>query len=189
MGHRTATSLVIVVGGALALFGAFDYLRDFLFYPWALQHPPVMGGWVGPTTPGNGVPIALWLDIERTPAGPAGRCTRCNQLAGRAATCDGRGVVRHYRISGSPEDRHAQRLHLGASPEATPAPDGLELSTVEGRWDGADRLTMEADFFWRKGASAISSTDDPATQPVPVALERKPLSVFESMCADLRKSS
>jgi hypothetical protein len=32
----------------------------------------------------------------------------------------------------------------------------LELDTLIGTWDGADTLTLAADFVWRRGVSGIS---------------------------------
>lgn len=188
MRRSAALSLVIVVAGAMALFSVLDYVSDLLFNPWALARPSVMGEWAGRLTPGDGVPLALWLELHRAPSARE-ECVRCSQLEGSALTCDGRGTIRRYSVSGSPYDRRAHRLHLGAGPEASPPPDGLELSTVIGDWDGQDVLAMQADFFWRRGKSAISSTDDPATQPVPVRLERKPSSAFDAMCAELRRTT
>jgi hypothetical protein len=189
VGHRRIVTLVLFACAAFMVIRTLGYVTDLLLYPWALAQPSVMGRWAGRLTPVNGVQFALSLELRRAHAAVVDDCTTCNQLEGTAVTCDGQGVVRRYRLSGSPDDRRATRLHLGAVPDAMPPPDGLELSTVNGAWDGQDAMAMEADFFWRRGVSAVSSTDDPATQPVPVRLERAGPSAFEALCAALRRSS
>lgn len=98
-------------------------------------------------------------------------------------TCDAQGAVRRHSIFGSPKDRQGRDLHFGAKPEREPPADGLELDTLVVTWDGTDTLTLQADFFWRKGPSAISSTDDPATQPVPIRMQRQRSGAAEPTCA------
>lgn len=169
---------------------AIDRASDMVFRPWALADPPLLDHWVGTLTAGNGVRMALALDLRRAfDRNGDYPCARCAQIEGTATTCDERGTVLRYHISGSPKDRHARSMLLGATPEKEPAPDGLEFSTVSGGWDGADRLDIEADFVWRRGRSTISSTDDPATQPVPAPLERRGAGAFEAICAQVRRAS
>jgi hypothetical protein len=170
----------------LVFSGVLDYMKDMLFYPWARATPPLLDHWVGELTTGNGIRLGVAMDMQRDYMDDGTVCTRCSQIEGTAVTCDGRGTRLRYRISGSPRDRRGRTLHIGASPDVSPAPDGLELSTVSGQWDQGDVLLLEADFSWRRGISASSSTDDPATQPVPLRMERKPASAFESLCRALR---
>lgn len=176
--------LALVVGVGLALSSVLQYLDDVLFNPWALAEPPLVDYWSGHLTTGNGVPLAIALDLRRA---ITEECHNCAEIEGRAATCNGRGEVRRYRISGSPKDRHATDLLLGAVPDPQPPPDGLEFSTVRGAWDGADRMTLQATFHWRKGTAAISATDDPATQPVPLLMHRSNERAFEAVCADVSR--
>jgi hypothetical protein len=162
---------VLAALAAFVLSPAPNWVHDMLFYPWAHADPPLFDRWSGRFTAGNGDRLDLVLVLRRDRPSNGRVCTRCNQLEGTAVTCDARGTVRRYRVAGSPRDRHGHQLHIGAVPE--PLIDGLELDTLTGTWDGADTLTLEADFFWRRGKSGISSSDDPATQPVPVRLQRQ----------------
>lgn len=100
-------------------------------------------------------------------------------------TCDARGRELRYRITGSPEDRHAARIHLGAISVADPHPDGLQLDVIKGRWSGGDTLAMSAGFYWRRGASGIGSTDDPATQDVPLTMTRGTVEGYRALCRRL----
>lgn len=172
--------LAFLFAAGLAVTEVLQYVRDVLFHPWALTEPPLIDYWSGTLTTGNGVPLALVLDLERA---NNEECHNCAEIEGRAATCDGRGVVRRYRISGSPKDRHATDILLGAVPDPQPPPDGLEFSAIRGGWDGADAMTLRASFHWRKGTAAISATDDPATQPVPLRLRRSDAAGFEAVCS------
>lgn len=175
--------LIVVAMAAFVLTDAANRVIDALFFPWAFADPPLLAGWSGTLTAGNGDRLTMTLALERDYTNRDEVCVRCNQIKGSATTCDAQGRIRRYRISGSPRDRQARQLHLGASPEPDPPPDGLELDTLIGQWDGADTLTLDADFHWRKGKSAISSTDDPATQPVPVRLTRRTRDTVASPCA------
>ena len=168
-------SLLLVGGLALfALAGGLDLVTDALFFPWVFARPPLLDDWSGRLVAGNGDALTMTLTLRRQEANSGGeRCVRCNQIEGAAVTCDAQGRVRRYRISGSPRDRQGRDLHLGAIPDVDPPPDGLELDTLIGRWDGGDTLSLAADFHWRRGRSAISSTNDPATQPVPATFSRQ----------------
>lgn len=169
MSNRQAIFWFVIIA-AVALSGALQWVRDAMFHPWAHADPPLIDRWVGQLTAGNGDRLDLVLSLQRA---DTEECHNCNEIEGTAVTCDARGTVRRYRLAGSPKDRHGRQLHLGAVPEQQPPPDGLELDAVRGTWDGADTMDLAAGFFWRKGKSAISSTDDPATQPVPVRLQRR----------------
>lgn len=183
--HAFILMAVLVV----AVFsGAIERVTDMLFHPWALADPPLFGRWAGHMTPGNGVPLAIAIELHRYRGSDGETCSRCNQIEGSGVTCDAAGTVRPYSISGSPRDRHGRELHLGAKPP-DPPPDGLELDTLHGGWDGVDLLTLDADFFWRRGTSGISSTDDPATQPVPLRMQRIEETDLTAACKRLMKRS
>lgn len=165
------------IGLALAVFALSDapqWTIDMAFYPWARAQPPLLDEWVGHLTTGNGERLTVVFMLERAKRSRVARCTKCPEIEGSAATCDAYGKVLRYRVFGSPTDRAGHRVRLGVTPQRDPPPNGLELSAVYGTWDGADALTLHAEFFWRRGRSAISSTDDPATQPVPLRLLRLP---------------
>lgn len=183
--------------GILALLFAAAYfmpyllnpITDSLFHPWAFKRPPLLAQWIGTLTAGNGARLVVAMDLERDYDSDGMVCSRCNQIKGRAVTCDRQGTVLHYRIAGSPRDRQGRQLHLGAVPVPQPPPDGLELDALAGAWVEPDVLELRAGFFWRRSGAAISSTDDPATQPVPVRMQRTPMASFEGMCAALRNDA
>ena len=170
MSQRRALIIVAALA-ALTMSGASNWLIDAAFFPWAHADPPLLDSWTGRLTAGNGDRLDLVLVLRRRVDSDGTVCTNCNQIEGTAVTCDARGTVRRYRVAGSPRDRQGHQLHIGAVPE--PLIDGLELDTLSGTWDGADTLALKANFFWRRGKAGISSTDDPATQPVPVLLRRQ----------------
>jgi hypothetical protein len=161
--------LWLAAGAAFAVSGGLERIEDEIFYPWTFSNPPLLARWAGRVTSGDGNRLDLVLILRRVPR--AGECVSCSQLEGTAVTCDARGTVRRYRVSGSPKDRTGRLLHLGVIPVPSP-PDGLELNTLIGSWDGADSLALDADFVWRRGTS-LSGGDDPATEPVPVRLQRQ----------------
>ena len=163
----------MVIAGALVFSGALDYAFDRVFHPWSLATPPLTGFWTGRLVTGAGTPLVIHLEMRRARTSrDRVPCARCSQIDGHIESCDAAGTLRRYRLSGSPDDRRGRTLHIGAIPVADPPPDGLQLDVLRGSWDGQDQLSLQAGFFWRKGPSAISSTDDPATQPVPVVLTR-----------------
>jgi hypothetical protein len=168
---RLKAYALLAVLAAFVMSPAPNWIHDMLLHPWARADPSLFDRWAGRLTAGNGDRLDLVLVLRRHLDSDGSVCANCNQIEGSAVTCDARGTVRRYRLAGSPRDRQGRQLHLGAVPE--PLIDGLELDTLFGTWDGADTLTLEADFFWRRGKSGISSTDDPATQPVPVRLQRQ----------------
>ena len=177
----TAAALLLALYGAGRLIGLGT---DLLFYPWVRASPPITGEWVGRLTTGSGRPRAVYLTIDLATDQDGDRpCAKCSKLEGTGRMCDERGQERPYRIFGSPEDRRATRLHLGASPAVDPPPDGLELSSMRGRWDGGDALDLEAEFHWRRGVSAITSTADPDTKGwVPLPLRRGGEADFREVC-------
>jgi hypothetical protein len=174
---------IVVVLGILVVAGLGDRLSDMLFYPWARAEPPLLRSWVGRLTTGNGVPLALGMTLRRARTRRGTPCAKCNQIEGIAVTCDARGTLLRYRVSGSPSDRQGRQLHLGAVPEPDPPPEGLELDVLRGSWDGDARLDLEADFFWRRGGAGVSSTDDPATQPVPLQMSPADEPSIDRICS------
>lgn len=180
---RNVGVLALVVVAAYFLPNLLNHLSDRMFFPWALARPPLLDRWVGELTTGNGnrLTVALMLERDLTDSGYV--CVRCAQLEGFASTCDDRGAVRRYRLSGSPTNREGRELRLGASPMPEPPPEGLELSTIRGRWDGGDALELEADFIWRRGGAAVSATDDPANQPVLLHMARQSDVNLGDVCA------
>jgi hypothetical protein len=186
---RRAGIAFVVVALVLIFSGALDWGLDMAFYPWARATPPLLAEWTGPLTTGDGQRLIVSLEMHRARTARGTVCVKCNQIEGVAATCDPRGTVLRYRVFGSPANRDGRELRLGAKPEREPPPDGLELNELFGTWDGGDVLTLQADFVWRRGTSAISSTNDPATQPVPLRMRRDAAKGFETMCGRLAEPS
>jgi hypothetical protein len=174
---------VVLCAALIAAYELLDVGTDLLFYPWARADPPITDTWVGRLTTGDGHPRGVVMTLERARDSDGDRpCAHCSQLEGTAATCDERGRELRYRVSGSPEDRQATRVHLGASSAVDPHPDGLQLSVLHGRWNGADTLDLAAQFYWRRGISAVSSTNDPATQDVPLPMTRGDVAGYRALC-------
>jgi hypothetical protein len=174
----------IVIGLlVLTLGGGIDWFHDMLLYPWARATPPLLDQWVGQLTTGDGERLTVVFALERGTDSDGTVCANCAQIDGRAVTCDARGRVRRYEVSGSPTDRAGHRLHLNVKPDTDPPPDGLEFRSASGTWDGADTLALQAKFQWRRGRSAISSSDDPATQPVPLVMARAATAPTSRPCA------
>jgi hypothetical protein len=68
------------------------------------------------------------MQLQRVVTSRGGRpCAKGNQREGLATTCDALGNAKRYRLAGSPQDRRAVSVLIGAVPEADPPPDGLEL--------------------------------------------------------------
>jgi hypothetical protein len=66
-------------------------------------------------------------------------------------------------------------------------PEGLAPSHLYGWWDGSDSLALEASLYLRRGASAISKSDDPDTglERTPLTLRRGTAAAFDSLCGRL----
>jgi hypothetical protein len=180
--------IVLVVAGIVVAFCGvllFGRAMDKLLYPWddAANGPTLTGTWVGELRTGRGKPRAVLLDMHRWHPKRAGRCSGCATIEGTAMTCDERGQQWRYRAGGKSGDRHATALLVGMSPTADPPPDGLELSSVRGRWAG-DSLHLEAEFHWRKGKSTITDSSDPDTRGwLSLPMVRGTESDFRARCA------
>ena len=179
---------VLVIGGVVVWYGTRQL--DHWLYPWAdttSGHPVLLGTWVGQLTTGGRRPRVVLMEIVREQPPRRTRHRRCRDcddgIEGTLRTCDERGRIWHYRLSGKPEDRAVTRLHGSTQPIESPPPEGLSLSSFRGGWDGADALNLEVQFYWRNGASAITSSADPDTQGwVPLPLRRNTEADFTARC-------
>jgi hypothetical protein len=169
---RRTAMIVVAALAAFTLSDGAQWVMDALFHPWRFADPPLMGTWRGRVRTGDGDRLLVEFVLVRAIDPDGVVCHNCAQIEGQATTRNARDEIRRYVLFGSPRDRAGHHLNLRFKPEQEPPPDGLELSAVEGIWDGADALTLEAEFHWRKGVSAISATNDPATQRVPLRLVR-----------------
>ena len=172
--RKNKAVLIFLIVAALFFLGAVRWAADAVFFPWTHADPPLLAQWSGRLTTGNGERFEVTLDLRRANFDDelTNLCNKCGQIDGAATMCDVKGRTKVYRISGTPSDRQGRTLHLGAKPTQDPPADGLELDTLIGTWDGADTLTLAADFFWRQGVSGTSSSSDPANRPVPLVMRR-----------------
>ncbi|HEX6051707.1 MAG TPA: hypothetical protein VFZ21_20710, partial [Gemmatimonadaceae bacterium] len=197
--RRGCVPSLLAFGFLFALVIGSHYLAveiDKRRFPWGYAnsgHPPLVGTWVGAFTTGSGKRLAMMVDIELVELGrdrrytPIIRTHRHSWLEGRVRVCDGPGRVRHLEASGEPNDNRATRFHLATSPMDTVQTDGLAPSHLYGRWDGGDSLAFEASLYLRRGASAISQSDDPDTglKKTPLTLRRGTEATFTSSCSRL----
>ena len=180
--------LAVAVGGHyLAIY--IDERR----FPWGYTNsgtPPLVGTWVGPFTTRSGKHLAMLIDVQLVPLGrgrrgtPIIRTDRHSWLEGRVLVCDGPGRVRHLEASGRPNDNRASRFHLATSPTDSAPPEGLAPSHIDGNWNGADSLALEASLYLMRGKSAITKSDDPDTglRKTPLTLRRGTEAAFTALC-------
>jgi hypothetical protein len=171
--------IAIAALGALALSPLPSWIIDTLLFPWVHADPSLFDRWNGHLTNDNGERVSFVLTLHRRVEADDMICIRCNQIEGTAALCSADGQVRRYRVDGSPRDRGGRELLIGAQPTDAPPPDGLELDTIRGSWDGADLLTLVADFAERRGTSTISNSDDPV---YPLTLQRHSGAATNTTC-------
>jgi hypothetical protein len=101
--------------------------------------------------------------------------------------CGGPNGQQRFTVSGSNLTSDASRFRLCFSTADSVPPDGLAPSHLRGAWDLRDSLRIEADFYVRQGASAITSSADPETgQPQPGALHRAQPNEYPALCARLQ---
>lgn len=181
----------LVVAALVVWFG--KQRLDRWLHPWAdtsSGKPVLLGSWVGRLTTGGGRPRVVFMQIERYQVHRSrrSRCRNCDdRIQGRVLSCDERGRIVGYTLDGQPEDRDAARLHGTTQPAQSPPPDGLAISHFRGGWDGADALNLELEFYWRRGASAVTSSGDPDTKgSVPLPLRRSNEAEFEARCREIR---
>jgi hypothetical protein len=175
---------------ALGISSAGELLEQKVLYPWSDTsggRAALIGTWVGEMRTGRGEPRGVFLDMDRHRSTGRRRCGNCPNVEGEARMCDARGLVRAYSLWGTVENRRGSSLRMGLTPEPSPPPDGLSLSHLRGTWDGADALALRATLHLRRGASAISSSDDPDTgRDHPLALRRGTEAEWRALCARLR---
>jgi hypothetical protein len=192
-----------VVGLALLLVAVFglDFVSkriDEWRHPWgypAPGRPALVGTWVGTLVTGGGQQRGLLVDVRLRPAvRPSMRRRRVrrdreHKLEGSVSLCAApKGAVQRYTAHGTHDDARASRFHLSLSAADERHPDGLAPSHLRGLWDGGDSLSFEADVHLRKGASAITSSDDPDTgRPARAQMRRGSEADLRSLCAALER--
>lgn len=198
--------------GCLALVGALIFFTwgmelfwtrlDERRFPWMYTkagRSTLVGTWVGTLTSGGGKRRAVLLHIERQPLnfstrrGRGGRGSNRmfrraygEKLDGHATFC-GAPKEQHFTLNGSNQTMDASQFRLSFSPSDSVPPDGLAPSFMRGSWDQRDALDLEVDLYLRKGASAISSTDDPDTgRNGRVTMRRGDDAAFRALCSQMR---
>ena len=186
-------ALAIVVGVTLGL-EVIGKRVDMWRFPWAYAEsgrPTLTGTWVGQATTGSGKRLGVFLDIQMAPLdyhrkrGTAIRTQRNSWLIGRALVCGSPGVVQHFTMWGTPDDKATgSRFHLSLSTaDSTRVPDGLAPSHIRGRWDGANTLGLDVSLYLRRGKSAITDSADPDTgRDTPMTMQHGTEAEFTSLC-------
>jgi hypothetical protein len=198
---RSAVGCLVAVVGLVALTSAIRFAWDRwdrFRYPWAYAssgRPTLTGSWVGTLTSGGGVRRAALLDLRLEPrrfgrrSGRRARGARGRRaLVGEVRLCGNPAGEQRFTAYGGHEDAAASRFRLALSVADSVPPDGLAPSHLRGRWDGGDSLAFEADLYLRRGASAISGTDDPDTgPPATIHMGRGDEAAFRALCARLAR--
>lgn len=179
---RRLITLAIFAG---VVFGIVRGL-EWYFFAWDREdagRPPITGTWVGRVNTATQGPRLLLMELHRLRQYRSRAAYFRASMVGPAQLCDGHGRSVPYRMNGTPGDRHATTVSIGAIPLLTPPPAGLELSVVRGRWDGANTMALEAQFHWRNGASASSASNDPDNAWLPFTMRRGTEAEFQAACA------
>lgn len=198
---RSAAGCALVLAGLFLFTSAMELFWtrvDERRFPWAYEGSgqlTLTGTWVGTLATGGGARRGVYLDLRLEPLDFEGRTKRMyrrdrsSKLEGDARLCAGAGREQRFTFTGNNADDAAARFHLGLRVADSVPPDGLAPSHMRGRWNGRDSLALEADVYLRRGASAISSTDDPHTgPPATVGLHRGGEAEYRTLCARLPKS-
>lgn len=163
-----AASTVFVV-----LFNALLALAE----PW--NHslhlwPTLTGSWYGELAiPGGGAHV-IRLELSGDSENPP--------IQGRATTCNARGELRTFPITGGPRNWRGSRFWIRAEPAAGDATEPILLSGILGEWSG-DRMEADATL------EPLKVTGPPESAPAPVVrftLERGGRPAFVAACQRLR---
>ena len=184
--------IALLLGFVVGLGWLADRIDEQRF-PWghaSSGRPTLTGTWVGPVTTGSGQRLGMLIDMQLAPLDrnrrrkPIIRTRRSHWLEGRLLLCSGGGPVRHFTVSGKPDDtKAASRFHLSMVPADSVPPDGLAPSHIQGKWSGGDAVDLSVSLYLRRGRSAISGSNDPDTGPdTPATLKRGTEAEFNSLC-------
>ena len=198
MKRRTGCALLIIAGMLAGSIGE-EWIADRIDrqrFPWGYANsgkPTLVGTWVGRMTTGSGKRLGVLIEMDLAPLNRGDReettvfRTRSSDwLEGRELVCDGKGLVRRYRVSGKPEDSGPSRFRLATISPDNVQQDGLTPSTMNGRWDGGDALSLDVSLYLRQGKSAITNTADPDTgRDTPLMMTRGTQADFDSLCGRL----
>jgi len=109
-------------------------------------------------------------------------------IEGTTTTCDQRGTLRQFSISGSPRGWRGTRFRINTARRDEFDDAGVQFATIDGEWKGNEMrvsATLER-FRQRRGAAVSPSADPPMTQPtVHVDLVRGTSAAFANACQQL----
>ena len=155
------------------------------FEPWSHSlylWPTLTGTWYGEYSTPDG-PQMVELQI-------AGAGTDATEsIDGSALTCDRRGTLRHFSISGTPHNWRGSRFQIYAARRDEFDDEGVQLGAMEGEWSGnAMRVIAPLERFKHVGGAWSSSTADPPVVPsvVHFNLVRGSRDDFAAACTGLR---
>ena len=184
-----ALLVAVIVGGNM-----FSSRIDRWRFPWGYPssgRPTLTGSWVGSLRTATGLQRGVIIDMKLPDISGRRRKyrrSRYGSLEGTARTCDESGLVRAFTVSGAPENRDATRLHLTGLPVEKPALNGLRLGTMQGTWDQANTLHIEAQLYVEKDGGTTSGADYPDTEkPAPLHMTHGGDSEFRAVCARIKQ--
>jgi hypothetical protein len=191
---RVVIGMVVVVA---VVEGAYLSWRYWLT-PWARAHdghPPLVGYWQGAMVvePGDTRQVTLYLRQFETAREFLLRGGRANwdstpmpDIRVVAKVCGATGSTR-YHGHGDVADRAGTRFTFGLTPERTTL--GKHPSSIEGVWDGEDRLDLTGRVYTQRpdGATAETSaaarpSDSNVTGVLRFELRRVTQEAFDASC-------
>ena len=143
---------------ALAVAGAMLALNAFLavLEPWnhsLYLWSTLTGSWYGEfAAPGGRQFVQLQIDGD----------AESPPIEGAALTCDHRGTVRHFSITGSPHNWRGSRFRITTARQDEFDDEGVRFATIEGAWSGNTMsVTATLEPFKQNGGASIGSTANP----------------------------
>jgi hypothetical protein len=178
---RALVWLIAGITGTTIVWTAFLSVLE----PWnhsLYLWPTLSGSWYGHFEAPDGTQIVhLSIDGDSDPP----------PLEGTATTCDARGVLRTFDISGSPHGWRGKRFAITTSRSHEVDEDAIELARVDGEWAG-DSMRVTAvlhQFTGARHASGSSAADSSRGDSViQFALHRGNRREFGAACARLRRA-
>src|SRR3954468_17322552 len=152
---------VVVVGlaGVALVWAAFLSIVE----PWnhsLYLWPTLTGDWYGEFAAPDGRQ-AVRMQIE-------GGTGDMPSIEGTTTTCDRRGTLRQFSISGSPRGWRGTRFAINTARRDEFDDAGVRFATIEGEWKGNEmQVTATLERFKQvRGASISSTADPPLPEPV-----------------------
>jgi hypothetical protein len=174
------TILLAIAAVTTVLMGFFALLE-----PWnhsLFLWPTLTGGWYGEFSTPEGRRHLVHLDIGGDSENPP--------IDGTATTCDDRGIVREFSLSGWPRGWRGRTFRLNTGGEGEKDGAGVRLARIDGAWErDTMRVTATLDYFKRVNGASVSSSADPHPEPVVgLTLRRAPAQEFSAACGRIRRA-